>query len=419
MALSLDDLTSNASFTRNVKGKFTFLPEPPKAERRYLMISCDDHIVEPKHAFEGRVPAKLAERAPRVVEDADGTENWVFDGHKLPNVGFNAVAGRPIDEYSFDPTRFDQMRRGAWDVAARVKEMDLDGVYASLCFPSFLPGFAGQRIYEVTKDRELAVAVTRAWNDFMLDEWCGYAPDRFIPMQLPLWHDVDEAAAEVRKNAARGFKALSFSEGPHLLGYPSLHSGHWDPLLRACEETGTVVCLHVGSSGTSPATAPDAPSDAAGALFFAYAMFAAVDWLFSKVPVRFPELKICMSEGGIGWVAGLIDRFEHMNKYSAMYGTWEGIELSPAEVFKRNFWFCAIDDPSSFLQVDVIGAERIMVESDYPHADCTWPHTQQKLHAQLSHVKRKADVERISWRNAAALFRHNVPKAVQKDVNAY
>ena len=133
------------------------------------------------------------------------------------------------------------------------------------------------------------------------------------------------------------------------------------------------MCLHVGSSGTSPATAPDAPSDTIGVLFFGYAMFAAVDWLYSRIPVRFPDLKICLSEGGIGWVAGLLDRLEHMRKYDAMYGTWNDIALSPADTFRRNFWFCAIDDPSAFVQRDVIGIENILVESDYPHADSTWP----------------------------------------------
>ena len=417
MSMSFEELTSNAAFTKNVKGKVTLLPDPPRAEREYLMISCDDHVVEPPHAFTHRVPKHLAERAPRVVEH-DGNEQWLFDGDLLANVGFNAVAGRPVDEYSFDPTRFDQMRRGAWDVAHRVTDMNLDGVYGSLNFPSFIPGFAGQRFYQVAKDTELAVACTRAWNDWMLEEWCAYAPARFIPMQLPIWNDPMAAAAEVRANAARGFKAISFSEGPHLLGYPSLHSGHWDPLMAACQETSTVVCLHVGSSGTSPATAPDAPSDAVGALFFAYAMFAAVDWLFSKIPVRFPDLRICLSEGGIGWVAGLIDRFEHMSRYSSMYGTWDGIAETPAEVFKRNFWFCAIDDPSSFLQTEVIGVDNIMVESDYPHADTTWPSTQQKLHAQVRGLS-VADRERICWRNAAELFGLDVPASIQADPNNF
>ena len=418
MAISLEDLQANAGFTRNEKGKVTFLPEPPRAERSFTVISCDDHLVEPKHTFEGRVPQKFADRAPRVVEQDDGREMWLYDGHVLPNVGFNAVAGRPVNEYSFDPTRFDEMRKGTWDVAARVHDMDLNGIYASLNFPSFLPGFAGQRLQSTTDDRELALACVRAWNDWMIDEWTAFAPERFIPMQLPILHDPELAANEIRANAERGFKAVTFSEAPHLLGLPSLHSRYWDPLMAACEETGTVVCLHVGSSGTSPATAPDAPSDAVGALFFAYAMFAAVDWLYSMIPVRFPELRICLSEGGIGWVAGLIDRFEHMRRYDSMYGTFNDVGMTPAEVFRRNFWFCAIDDPSAYLQTNVIGVENIMVESDYPHADTTWPNTQDVLREQLAKLPKRA-VERITWRNASELFRHPVPKAVQKDPDAY
>ena len=236
--------------------------------------------------------------------------------------------------------------------------MDLNGVYASVCFPSFLPGFAGQRLQQLTDDPELALACVRAWNDWVIEDWAAYAPGRMIPLQIPYLLDPEVGAEEVRRNAARGFKAMTFSEAPHLLGLPSLHTGHWDPLMAACEETGTVVCLHVGSSGTSPATSPDAPSDTIGVLFFGYAMFAAVDWLYSRIPVRFPDLSICLSEGGIGWVAGLLDRLEHVRKYDAMYGTWNDVALSPADTFRRNFWVCAIDDPSAFLQRDVIGIEQ-------------------------------------------------------------
>ncbi|MFM8303271.1 MAG: amidohydrolase family protein [Actinomycetota bacterium] len=418
MAVSLDDLSASAGFTRNVKGRVTLLPDPPRAERSFTVISCDDHVVEPKHTFAGRVPARLAERAPRVVEVEDGREMWLYDGELLPNVGFNAVVGRPVDEYSFDPTRFDEMRPGAWDIAARIADMDLNGIYASLNFPSFLPGFAGQRLQQVTRDPELALATVRAWNDWHLEEWAGHAPERIIPLQLPYVLDPEVGAAEVRRNAERGITAMTFSEAPHLLGLPSLHSGHWDPIMAACEETGTVVCLHVGSSGTSPATAPDAPSDTVGVLFFGYAMFAAVDWLYSRIPVRFPDLRICLSEGGIGWVAGLIDRLEHVRMYDSMYGTWNDLALSPAEVFRRNFRFCAIDDPSAYRQLDVMGAENVMVESDYPHADSTWPDTQAMLREHLAGL-RADEVERITWRNAAELFRHEVPDAVQRDPDAY
>ena len=418
MAISLDDLSGNAGFTNNVKGKVTLLPDPPRADRSYTVISCDDHVVEPPHTFAGRVPDAFADRAPRIVEVEDGREMWLYDGELLPNVGFNAVVGRPVDEYSFDPTRFDEMRRGTWDIAARIHDMDLNGIYASLNFPSFLPGFAGQRLQQVTRDPELALACVRAWNDWHLEEWAGHSPERIIPLQLPYVLDPEVGAQEVRRNAERGFTAMTFSEAPHLLGLPSLHTGYWDPIMRACEETETVVCLHVGSSGTSPATSPDAPSDTVGVLFFGYAMFAAVDWLYSKIPVRFPDLKICLSEGGIGWVAGLIDRLEHVRMYDAMYGTWNDVPESPADVFRRNFWFCAIDDPSAYRQLDVMGAGNVMVESDYPHADSTWPNTQAMLREHLAGLPDDA-VQRITWANASALFRHDVPESVQCDPNAY
>ncbi len=418
MAIPIEELQAKQGFTTAKRGEITWLPEPARAERRFTVISVDDHIVEPPDAFVGRMPSQFADRAPKVIERADGSEAWVFEGQEMPNVGFNAVVGRPVTEYSFEPTRFDQMRRGAWDIRARIADMDLNGVYASVCFPSFLPGFAGQRLQQLTDDPDLALACVRAWNDWVIEDWAAFAPGRMIPLQLPYLLDPAIGAEEVRRNAARGFRAMTFSEAPHMLGLPSLHTDYWDPLMAACAETGTVVCLHVGSSGTSPATAPDAPSDTIGVLFFGYAMFAAVDWLYSRLPVRFPDLKICMSEGGIGWVAGLLDRLDHVRKYDAMYGTWNDVALSPADTFRRNFWVCAIDDPSAFLQRDVIGIGNILVESDYPHADSTWPITQQRLAAQLAGLS-EHEVARVTWANAAELFQHPVPEALQQDPNAY
>lgn len=421
MSISFDELTSDMSFTKGGKrhGKATFLPEPERQPRAYTMISVDDHIVEPPDTFTGRLEAKYADRAPRIIEKDGGAQVWVFDEQEFPNVGFNAVVGRPVEEYSFEPARFDEMRRGAWDVHARVADMDLAGVYASLCFPSFLPGFAGQRIQLATKDIDLAFATVRAWNDWNIESWSGAYPDRMIPCQLPWLLDPQLGAAEIRRNAERGYKAVTFTEAPHVLGLPSLHTGYWDPFMAACEETGTVINLHIGSSSTSPATAPDAPPDAVGVLFFGYAMFSAVDWLYSLIPIRYPNIKICMSEGGIGWVAGLLDRLDHMLSYHDMYGTWKPeFGLKPSEVLTRNFWFCAVEDPSAFVQRDRIGIENILVECDYPHCDSTWPNTQSKLGEELAGLPAE-DIERITWRNASELYRHEVPTSVQQDPESY
>lgn len=417
---SLDDLASDLSFTRAKTGgerSVTFLPEPERAARRYLVISADDHIVEPPDTFEGRVPGRFADRAPKVISTDDGAETWEYDGQRFPNVGFNAVVGRPISEYGFEPARFDEMRRGAWDIHARVADMDLNGVYASVNFPSFLPGFAGQRLQLTTTDRDLALATVRAWNDWHIEAWAGPYPDRIIPCQIPWLLDPEVGAQMIRENAERGFKAVSFSEAPDKLGLPSIHSGHWDPILAACAETGTVVNLHIGSSGASPATADDAPPDVVGVLFFAYAMNAAVDWLYSLAPVRFPDLKICLSEGGIGWVAGLLDRLDHMLSYHEMYGTWTD-DLTPAEVMLRNFWFCAVEDPSAFALRERIGVGNILLESDYPHCDSTWPRTQEVVHREIGDLPAD-DIERITWRNAAELYRHPVPADVIADPESF
>jgi len=411
MPVTLDELQGMDSFGGSGERRehVTFLPEPEPREAKYTVISTDDHVVEPPHMWEGRFTAKYADFAPRVVETDDGGQRWLWDGELIPNVGFNAVAGRPSSEYGFEPTRFDEMRRGAWDISARVHDMDLNGVYASVCFPSFLPGFVGQRISLAPSDPELGLAAMRAWNDWHLDEWAGTYRDRIIPLQLPWLRDPDVAAEEIRRNAERGFKAVTFSESPDKLGLPSIHTGYWDPFLAACEETGTVVCLHVGSSSTSPSTTEDAPPETIAVLFFAYGMYAAVDWLYSRIPVRFPNIKVCMSEGGIGWVAALMDRLDHCFKYQMGYlHTWAGVDETPTEVLQRNFWWCALDDESAWSTRHRIGLDHLVVESDYPHADSTWPDTQLVLERQIGSLPEE-EIRAICWQNAAELFRHPVP----------
>ena len=416
--MSIDDLASSKAFGggKARREHVTFLPEPEPRAQRYTVISVDDHVVEPPDAFAGRFPKKFEDATPHVVPTGDGGEAWLWQGQILPNVGFNAVAGRPSTEYGFEPTRFDEMRRGAWDVDARVADMDLDGVRASVCFPSFLPGFVGQRLTLWPDDDELAFAAMRAYNDWHLEAWTGAHPDRFVPNQITYLRDPTIAADEIRRNAARGFKAATFSEAPDKLGLRSIHSGHWDPLFAACAETGTVLCLHVGSSGTSPTTSPDAPPEIPAVLFGAYGMYSAVDWLYSKIPVRFPDIKICLSEGGIGWVAGIMDRLDHCYRYQLGYlPTWREVEESPSEVLRRNFWFCALDDDAGMLVRDRIGVDHILVESDYPHADSSWPDTQAMLRRQLEgQGVPEDDARRITWHNASELFRHPVPLDLQR-----
>jgi predicted TIM-barrel fold metal-dependent hydrolase len=383
------------------------LPDPAPREVHVTVISVDDHVVEPPHLFEGRLPAKLQADAPRVVETDTGRQVWEFDGHVFTQVGMNAQAGR--DDVTMEPTRFDEMRAGCYQIDARVKDMDINGVWASVNFPSMITGFCG-RVFSACSDPELGHAVMRAWNDWLFEEWYSAYPDRIVPLGLSWLADPELGAAEIRRNADRGFKAVTLPERPQRIGFPSLFTGYWDPIIEACAETETVVCLHVGSSGNYELPEGSPALELGATMFGQLSLAACAEWLWSGYAVRYPDLKIAMSEGGIGWVAMLLDRLDNIIDRSG-YGTrWPDKSLRPSEVLQRNFWFCTIDDPSTIDTRHRIGIENIMVETDYPHGDGTWPDTQAVIQEVWGHIPPN-ELALMCHLNAASLFRHPLPPA--------
>src|SRR5579863_1702452 len=136
-----------------------------------ILVSVDDHLVEPPDVFEHHLPAKWRDRAPRVERTSDGSDVWKFEGATIPNIGLNAVAGRPREEYGIEPTAFDEMRPGCYDIHERIKDMNASGVLGSMCFPSF-PGFSG-RLFAAVDDKDFAADLIRAYNDWHVDNWCG------------------------------------------------------------------------------------------------------------------------------------------------------------------------------------------------------------------------------------------------------
>lgn len=378
------------------------LPEPRAEEVRYTVISVDDHLVEPPGMFDHRLPAAMQDAAPKLIETEQGHQVWEFDGRRFTQVGLNAVAGRRSQ--SLEPARFEDMRKGCWDVDARIDDMDLCGIWASMNFPSQITGFCG-RVFSTASDPELGLAVTHAWNDWLYEEWYLAHPLRIIPMGITFLADAELGAAEIRRNAARGFTSVTLPERPHAIGFPSLFTGWWDPIIEACVETGTVISLHVGSSGTYPMP-EGAPALQLGATMFGQlSLSACSEWLWSGYPLRYPELKIAMSEGGIGWVPMLIDRLEIMCRRNGYAGDWA---VPPAEVLRRNFWFCTFDDPSTIDLRHVIGVDHIMVEVDYPHGDSIWPNVQRTIAETWGHIP-VDEVRRMCSLNAADLYRHPLP----------
>jgi predicted TIM-barrel fold metal-dependent hydrolase len=385
-----------------------FLPDPMPREVKYTVISVDDHVVEPAHTFEGRIPKHLADKAPRIIETPQGHEVWEFEGQTFTQVGMNAVAGRRKETVKLEPFRFEHMRPGCYDIGPRVKDMDLSGVWASVNFPSQITGFCG-RVFFNAQDRELGMACIKAWNDWLFEEWHEPYPERIVPLGITFLSDPELAVAEIRRCGERGFTAMTFPERPHMIGLPSLWDrDHWDPIMQAMVDTDMAICLHVGSSGLNQAP-PGAPSLQLGAtLFSAVSLNACAEWVWSGYGLRMPKLKIVMSEGGIGWVAMLLDRLDNIIDRSG-YGL--GWDERPADVLKRNFWFCTIDDPSTIDTRHRIGVENIMFETDYPHGDGTWPDTQLVLEKAWGHIP-PAELRAMCSENAARVFRHPLPAVV-------
>jgi predicted TIM-barrel fold metal-dependent hydrolase len=390
------------------------------------IISVDDHVVEPPHTWTTWLPAKYRDRGPRVERrgigsmrhvgggvyeqtfDDDGpkADCWVFENLVYIHKRHVAAVGFSRDEMTMTPITYDEMRPGCYDPKARVADMELNWVDGSLCFPSF-PRFCGQTFTEAT-DRELGLACITAYNDFMVEEWCGDSGGVLIPLCIiPLW-DADLAAAEVRRNAERGVRAVCFSEIPPHLGLPSIHSGFWDPFFAACQETNTVVCMHIGSSSKMPATSADAPVAVAATLSFNNAMASMADFLFSGVLVRFPTLKVAYSEGQIGWIPYALERADDVwLEHRAWAGVKDLIPEPPSSYFRRQVYGCFFRDQHGVRSLDEIGVDNVTFETDYPHTDSTWPDTK-KVAEDLMAGLPADDVYKIMRGNAIRMLDLNL-----------
>src|SRR5271155_5470507 len=383
------------------------------------MISVDDHVIEPPLVWQDRVPARMRGDSPKLIEDDELGQCWIFEGRVTAVEGLAASAGRDKKEFSPQLNHYSEMRPGCYDPVERVKDMEEDRVLASLCFPSF-PRFCGQTFLEA-RDKDLAQACVEAYNDWMIEEWCGSVPGRLIPLTLiPLWDPV-AASKEIERCAALGSKAFAFSESPSQLGLPSLYDAgkHWDPVFAAAAETGMVVCTHIGSSSRLPKTAPDSALIVSAVLAPLNAVSNLVDWLFSGMLVRHPKLKLALSEGGIGWIPYVLERCAYSldrhrywasrtdvsfkgevvlglgNEYLETLDIWQ--------LFHDHVYGCFIDDEFGAKNIDSLGVDNVMVEADYPHTDSNWPHTLQVARKSLD-GRPEADVWKILQGHARRVF---------------
>jgi predicted TIM-barrel fold metal-dependent hydrolase len=360
--------------------------------------------MEPAHAFTAHVASKYKDRVPHVIKDSkSGMEEWYWDGgHQIPT-GLYAVAGKPSSEWGWNAFGFDDMIPGCYDPVQRAKDFLSNGICASAAFPTF-PGFAGE-LFLKFDDKELAGACVEAYNNFVLDEWCQAGPKgMFVPMVLGKLWDPEGTAREIARCVKKGARAMVWAENPHELGLPSYWTDHWDPVWRAAQEHDIPVCMHIGTSVGAILPSPEAPMTLPIALSYIGAMQCSVNLAMSPVCRKFDKLKLVFSEGGIGWLPAVMERADFQ---WTKHGAWTGLTGTlPSEIFRRNMYFCMIQEPWGFQTKsvrDTIGEDHIFWELDYPHADTPWPNTQQAAKEMFDGVDPVA-VEKATYKNAEKIF---------------
>lgn len=382
------------------------------------IISVDDHVVEPQDLWQRELPARWKARGPKVVRekvrtdyvggvynfsrdapDGDWCDLWLFDDLVYPTSLLHAPVGRTPAEIASRPATYDEFRPGAYDQTARLSDMDANHVEAALNFPNTFPRFCGQGFAE-RPDKELALISLRIYNDWVTQDWCaGAGRGRLIPLTLiPLW-DAQLAAQEVRRCAAQGSHAVAFSENPARLGLPSLYTDTWEPLWEACCETETVVAIHIGSSSQMPSTSADAPPAVSAVLTSHNAQGALCDWVFSGTLARHPQIKVLLAEAQVGWMPYVLERMDTV--WHEAQG-WGGASLPepPTSYVQGRVFGALFDDHTGLENRHAIGMGALCFETDYPHADGTWPRS-------LEVAQRNAGAAGLGHDELAQLLRGN------------
>ena len=366
----------------------------PNEEDFPLIISVDDHILEPRDLWQRELPVSMRDRGPkcvrektkstfkggvlsmeRDVDDGRWTDVWLFDDLVVGTNLLHAAGGMPVEEQKNIPAIYEDFRPGAYDQAARIADMDANHQQVGINYPNTFPRFAGQGFAE-RPDKELALLCLQIYNDWMIDEWCGgIGKGRLVPLTLiPLW-DATAAAAEVRRCAAKGSFAIAFSENPSKLGFPSLYTGAWDVLWDACQETDTTVSMHIGSSSSMPTTSPDAPLAVSMSLNAHNAQGSVCDWVYSRSLEKFPGLKLAYAESQVGWMPF---------QYERMDGVWHesvgDVDLPnpPSTYVKGRVFGCIFDDLHGLKSRDEVGMDHILFECDFPHPNGSFPNSRRR-----------------------------------------
>ena len=344
----------------------------------YSVISADNHVVEPPGTFVDRVPSHLKDRVPRVLPAKDGGEGWSLDG----NPPSNSFTDRRVGSTLLSPgggLHWKDIPPGTYDGEAHIADMALDGIDAAVLYPDFM-----RKVYE-WPDREVELACIRAYNDWLLDDFCGAGREHLVGMcMLPTEDGMDELVREAKRVLGKG------ARGFFLPYYPArpLHDPYYDPLWDIISASGTVASLHSGFGGSRPTVSTLAPTPAglegsdvrwAGPV---QSYFSAIQPLttliFSGTFQRFPSLKFLAAEVNGGWVPYWMQEMNDTLR-RGVERAGRTLDVEPADCVGTNVFVTVLADRIGFKLAgeDERLANAMLYSTDYRHSITLWPHSQE------------------------------------------
>lgn len=371
-----------------------------------ILVSLDDHLIEPPTMYDQHLTAEQKRFAPTFHTDEEGRDYWVYDGRRLGNIGLNAVVGRPKSQYGMEPLSLTQMREGCYNVHKRVDDMNVNGLLASLPFPTIVQ-FDGY-IFHGFNDKKQALTLLKAYNDWHVDEWCGAVPGRFIPNCLaPTW-DMNATVEEVKRLAKKGVHSISFHDNPSNRGLPSIHNDYWDPFWKVCAENDVVISMHHGSGNAAPNPSPESPIDAWITCMSMSISLALADYLHLDALQKYKNLKFALIESGIGWIPYVLERADFILK---QHGEWTGSNFGgrlASEVYRDQFLGTFVHRDGGFSKeaVELMGAHTICYEADYPHSDTQWPNGPEALWEYIAKFS-DAEIDLMTHENSLRAYHYD------------
>lgn len=362
-------------------------------------VSADGHVVEPADLWTTRMDRKFRDRAPR-VESRPEADYYVIDGLAPFAVGLEGVTLE--DKIAGEITtvighRHSETRPGASDPQARLADQDLDHLRAEVLYP----GAFGLQFWTLT-DAAYQRECFRVYNDW-LGEFCAAAPERFSGAGLlPLRGPIAWACEEAERAASKGLCSLSI---PAEVADQSYADPEFSRLWDTLQDLGLPVSIHSGTTTGEPFATKFARLGMGMGLVntkISLPMNALAGLIWGALPQRYPRLKFVIVEGGIGWIASLPGLMDHWWKDHHRWMTPK-LDEAPSTCFKRQFWATFEDDRAGILTRGLLGVDRLMWGSDYPHTEGTFPHSQAQIRRDFAGVA-ESEVYQMVAGNAARLY---------------